>query len=172
MTRSWWAKNRCQVQGEQRETKGASGATAYTRGSEGLAPCMPSRHWCGPWRRSLVGAAGAHKTLQRTANITTQRCYEAAAVATKTNEPKTQHGCILDGNLNYHFCLPGTHGFAASKHPTWPLAPWPLRGPPWPKTTRRFVVRILPPPPPGSSQRKKPDDHKPTPEPNIRRSPE
>ena len=66
----------------------------------------------------------------------------------------------------------GTHGFAASKHPTWPLAPWPLRGPPWPKTTRRLVVRILPPPPPGSSQRKEPDDHKPTPEPNIRRSPE
>ena len=45
----------------------------------------------------------------------------------------------------------GTHGFAASKHPTWPLAPWPLRGPPWPKTTRRFVVRILPPPPPPPS---------------------
>ena len=90
----------------------------------------------------------------------------------KDKRTKTQHGCTLDGNLNYHFCLPGTHGFAASKHPTWPLAPRPLRGPPWPKTTRRLMVRILPPPPPGSSQRKEPDDHKPTPEPNIRRSPE
>ena len=93
-----------------------------------------------------------------------------AAVAAETNEQKTQRGCTLDKNLNYHFCLPGTHGFAASKHPTWLLAPWPLRGPPWPKTTRRLVVRILPPPPPGSSQREKPDDHKPTPEPGGRPS--
>ena len=113
------------MQGEQHETKGASGATAYTRGSEGLAPCMPSRHWCGPWRRSLVGAAGAHKTLQRTANITTQRCYEAAAVAAKTNEPKTQHGCTLDGNLNYHFCLAGRR-MVSQRQSTRP-GPW-LRG--------------------------------------------
>ena len=86
---------------------------------------MPSRHWCGPWRRPLVGAAGAHKTLQRTANITTQRCYEAAAVATKTNEPKTQHGCTLDGNLNYHFCLAG--GRMVSQRQSTRPGPW-LRG--------------------------------------------